>query len=160
MMDGGGLFDFSPAADTRPMITDSFAGGGGASTGIEMALGRSPDVAINHSAAALALHAANHPDTVHLSKNIWQVDPMDAVRNRKVGLAWFSPDCCHFSSAKGGKPVKKSIRDLAWVVVLWAKRVRPEVIFIENVEEFQGWGPLVEVSPGEWRPCGDRKGET
>lgn len=139
----------------RPLIIDSFAGGGGASTGIEMALGRSPDIAINHSADALAMHAVNHPETLHLSKNIWQVDPLDVVGNRRVGLAWFSPDCKHFSKAKGGRPVKRNIRDLAWVVVLWAKRVRPEVIILENVEEFQTWGPVSE----DGRPCHERRGE-
>lgn len=140
----------------RELIMDSFAGGGGASTGIEMALGRSPDYAINHDAEALALHAANHPDTIHLSENIWKVDPLEVVAGRPVGLAWFSPDCKHFSKAKGGAPVKKNIRDLAWVVVNWAKRARPRVIFVENVEEFQGWGPLDENN----QPCKDRKGET
>lgn len=142
--------------DPRPMIIDSFAGGGGASTGIEMALGRSPDVAINHDAAALAMHEANHPDTLHLNSNVWHVDPAEVCRGRRVGLAWFSPDCKHHSKAKGGKPVKKNIRDLAWIVVLWAKRVRPEVIMLENVEEFRDWGPLTE----ENKPCPDRKGQT
>lgn len=141
------------------LIIDSFAGGGGASTGIEMALGRSPDYAINHDAEALALHAANHPDTVHLSKNIYKVDPMDVVGRRKVGLLWASPDCKHFSKAKGGKPVKREIRDLAWTVVLWAERVRPRVIILENVEEFQTWGPLLETEKGIL-PDPDRKGET
>lgn len=126
-----------------PMIIDSFAGGGGASTGIEMALGRSPDVAINHNPAALALHEANHPDTRHLINNIYAVDPRDVVpKGRRAGLAWFSPDCKHFSKAKGGTPVNKNIRDLAWVVVHWAERVAPDVIMLENVEEFQDWGPV------------------
>lgn len=138
------------------IIIDSFAGGGGASTGIEMALGRSPDYAINHDATALALHQANHSETVHLSKNIWQVDPLDVVGRQPVGLAWFSPDCKHFSKAKGGAPVKRNIRDLAWVVCLWAKRVKPRVILLENVEEFQTWGPLTE----DGRPCKVRAGET
>lgn len=145
---------------SHPLIIDSFAGGGGASTGIAMALGRSPDIAINHNATALAMHEANHPDTLHLSKNIWQVDPMDAVGNRPVGLAWFSPDCKHFSKAKGGKPVKRNIRDLAWTVVLWARRARPAVIIVENVEEFEDWGPLTERAPGVFVPCPDRAGET
>ncbi|HEV7345512.1 MAG TPA: DNA cytosine methyltransferase [Devosia sp.] len=145
--------------DDIELIVDSFAGGGGASTGIEMALGRSPDYAINHDAEALALHAANHPDTVHLSKNIYKVDPMDVVGRRKVGLLWASPDCKHFSKAKGGAPVKREIRDLAWTVVLWAERVRPRVIILENVEEFQTWGPLIETPKGIF-PCPDRKGET
>ncbi|QDZ13212.1 hypothetical protein FPZ08_07210 [Devosia ginsengisoli] len=145
--------------DADELIVDSFAGGGGASTGIEMALGRSPDYAINHDAEALALHAANHPETVHLSKNIYKVDPMDVVGRRKVGLLWASPDCKHFSKAKGGAPVKREIRDLAWTVVLWAERVRPRVIILENVEEFQTWGPLVDTPKGIF-PCPDRKGET
>ena len=147
------------APDADELIIDSFAGGGGASTGIEMALGRSPDYAINHDAEALALHAANNPETVHLSKNIYKVDPMDVVGRRKVGLLWASPDCKHFSKAKGGKPVKRNIRDLAWTVVLWAERVRPRVIILENVEEFQTWGPLIETAKGIF-PCPDRKGET
>lgn len=138
------------------IITDSFAGGGGASTGIEMALGRSPDIAINHDAEAIAMHAANHPDTLHLINNIWRVDPRDHVRGRRVRLSWFSPDCKHFSKAKGGKPVSRNIRDLAWVVVHWAKLVRPEVIMLENVEEFQGWGGL----DANDMPDAARKGET
>ncbi|GGD19864.1 DNA cytosine methyltransferase [Aureimonas glaciei] len=159
------FLDFAATAKSpkvRPLIVDSFAGGGGASTGIEMALGRSPDIAINHNAAALAMHEANHPETRHLSKNIWQVDPLQEIGNREVGLAWFSPDCKHFSKAKGGKPVKRNVRDLAWTVVLWAKRARPGVIILENVEEFQDWGPLVETFPGsdKWIPCLERKGET
>ena len=143
-------------SSTQPLIVDSFAGGGGASTGIEMALGRSPDIAINHDAKALAMHAANHPETLHLSKNIWHVDPLDVIGRRRVGLAWFSPDCKHFSKAKGGKPVQKNIRDLAWVVVLWAQRVKPAVIMLENVEEFLTWCPLDEHG----QPDFNRKGET
>ncbi|MCC4299349.1 DNA cytosine methyltransferase [Aurantimonas coralicida] len=144
----------------RPLIVDSFAGGGGASTGIEMALGRSPDIAINHNADALAMHEVNHPGTLHLSKNIWQVEPLEAVGNKPVGLAWFSPDCKHFSKAKGGKPVKRNIRDLAWTVVNWAKRARPGVIILENVEEFQTWGPLIENAKGDFVPDPARRGET
>ncbi|MFN8684152.1 DNA cytosine methyltransferase [Paracoccus sp. P2] len=143
-------------ANGQPLIIDSFAGGGGASTGIEMALGRSPDIAINHDAAALAMHAANHPETLHLNQNIWRVDPSEACAGRRVGLAWFSPDCTHHSKAKGGKPVSRCRRDLAWVVVLWAKRARPDVILLENVEEFRDWGPLTEDN----RPCQVRKGKT
>ncbi len=143
----------------RELVIDSFAGGGGASTGIAQAIGRDPDYAINHDREAIAMHRANHPGTEHLSKNIWQVDPLDVIGNRPVGLAWFSPDCKHFSKAKGGKPVKREIRDLAWVVVLWARRVRPRVIMLENVEEFRDWGPLVERD-GKWMPCPDRRGAT
>lgn len=140
----------------RELVVVGFAGGGGSCTGIAAALGRAPDIAINHDAWALAVHAANHPATLHLSKNIWQVDPHEAVKNRPVGLAWFSPDCKHFSKAKGGRPVKRSIRDLAWVVVLWAKRARPRVIMLENVEEFAQWGPV----SADGQPDATRKGET
>lgn len=142
-----------------PLIVDSFAGGGGASTGIEMALGRSPDIAINHNADALALHAANHPETLHLSENIFKVDPLDYVAGKHVGLAWFSPDCKHFSKAKGGKPVERNIRDLAWVIVLWAERAKPDVIIMENVEEWKEWGPLIETDKG-LMPCPDSRGQT
>lgn len=159
MPDGSGFLSLTPQRIRPylpPMIIDSFAGGGGASTGIEMALGRSPDVAINHDAAALAMHQANHPATLHLNTNIWQVDPSEVCKGRRVGLAWFSPDCKHHSKAKGGKPVQKSVRDLAWVVVLWAKRARPEVILLENVEEFRDWGPLTADN----KPCPERRGQT
>jgi DNA (cytosine-5)-methyltransferase 1 len=138
------------------IIIDSFAGGGGASTGIEMALGRSPDVAINHDADAIAMHEVNHPDTLHLNSNIWQIDPDEVMPGRQIGLAWFSPDCKHHSKAKGGKPLSRNIRDLAWVVVLWAQRRRPRVILLENVEEFQDWCPLDETD----RPAAGRRGET
>lgn len=142
-----------------PLIVDSFAGGGGASTGIEMALGRSPDIAINHNADALALHAANHPETLHLSENIFKVDPLDYVAGKHVGLAWFSPDCKHFSKAKGGKPVERNIRDLAWIIVLWAERAKPDVIIMENVEEWKEWGPLIETERG-LMPCPECRGQT
>lgn len=125
-----------------PMIVDSFAGGGGASTGIEQALGRSPDVAINHSDKALALHQANHPDTLHLDSNIWDIDPLEVSGGRHVGLLWASPDCKHFSKAKGKALRDRNMRDLAWVVVRWAEVVKPDVIILENVEEFPTWGPV------------------
>lgn len=144
---------------SRKLIIDSFAGGGGASTGIEMALGRSPDIAINHNPAALALHAANHPETLHLSENIYHVNPLDHVAGMPVGLAHFSPDCKHFSKAKGGKPVERNIRDLAWIIVLWAERAQPDVITMENVEEWKDWGPLVETDRG-LMPDPERRGET
>lgn len=124
------------------IIVDNFAGGGGASTGIEMAIGKSVDIAINHDPAAIAMHKANHPNTEHYCESVWDIDPVKACRGRKVGLAWFSPDCKHFSKAKGGKPVEKKIRGLAWIVLKWAALVRPRVIMLENVEEFQTWGPL------------------
>lgn len=138
------------------LIVDSFAGGGGASTGIERALGRSPDIAINHDPEALSLHRANHPGTQHFCESVWDVDPVTVTAGRPVGLAWFSPDCKHFSKAKGGKPVEKAIRGLAWVAVKWAKTVRPRVIILENVEEFADWGPLAH----DGRPCPMRKGHT
>jgi DNA (cytosine-5)-methyltransferase 1 len=124
------------------MVVDNFAGGGGASTGIEAALGRPVDIAINHDPEAIALHRANHPEARHFCENIWEVDPSEACAGRPVGLAWFSPDCAHFSRAKGGTPLKKEIRGLAWVVIRWAREVRPRVICLENVEEFTSWGPL------------------
>ncbi|HKW09725.1 MAG TPA: DNA cytosine methyltransferase [Gemmatimonadaceae bacterium] len=142
---------------TRGLVVDSFAGGGGASLGIEMALGRSPDIAINHDREAIALHKANHPRSRHYPENVWAVDPVAACQGRPIDLMWLSPDCTHFSKAKGGKPVKKKIRGLAWVAVRWAKAVRPSVIILENVEEFKGWGP-VSRETGQPRP--DRKGET
>ncbi|WP_283638073.1 DNA cytosine methyltransferase [Marinovum algicola] len=129
---------------SAPLIIDSFAGGGGASTGIELALGRSPDIAINHSAAALALHEANHPETLHLDSNIWDVDPRTVTSGKPVALLWASPDCKHFSKAKGGAVRDRNIRDLAWVVVKWAEDVKPDVIIMENVEEFVTWGPICE----------------
>jgi DNA (cytosine-5)-methyltransferase 1 len=141
---------------TDPLIIDSFAGGGGASTGIEAALGRSPDVAINHSAAALALHAANHPETLHLDSNIWDVDPRTVTGGRPVGLLWASPDCKHFSKAKGGAPKDRNIRDLAWVVVRWMEQVRPAVVLMENVEEFRTWGPI----DNDGQPIKEFEGQT
>lgn len=124
------------------MIIDLFAGGGGASTGIEAALGRKVDIAINHDPTAMAVHAANHPETVHMTASVWEARPLDVTKGEPVELLWASPDCCHFSVAKGGKPRSKGIRSLAWVVVRWAREVRPAVICLENVAEFQGWGPL------------------
>lgn len=137
-------------------VVDNFAGGGGASTGIEIAIGRSVDVAINHDPAAIAMHRANHPTTKHYTEDVWKVDPVEACDGHPVALAWFSPDCKHFSKAKGGKPVSKKIRGLAWVAVKWAKAVRPRVIMLENVEEFQDWGRLDEND----KPDPAYKGET
>jgi DNA (cytosine-5)-methyltransferase 1 len=138
------------------IVVDLFAGGGGASTGIELALGYPPHIAINHDPEAVALHQANHPQTRHFVSDVFEVDPVAVTEGRPVGLLWASPDCKHFSKAKGGKPVSKKIRSLAWVVVKWAKAVRPRVICLENVEEFQTWGPL---GPDD-RPCPLRKGRT
>lgn len=124
------------------LIVDNFAGGGGASTGIEIATGYSVDIAINHDPEAIKMHKANHPNTKHYCENVWSVDPVKACNGHPVGLAWFSPDCKHFSKAKGGKPKDKNIRGLAWVALRWAGLVRPRVIMLENVEEFKTWGPL------------------
>lgn len=141
----------------REIIVDNFAGGGGASTGIEMATGRSVDIAINHDQNAVAMHTTNHPDTLHYCESVFDIEPKTATAGRPVGLAWFSPDCRHFSKAKGAKPVEKAIRGLAWIVVRWALSVRPRVMMLENVEEFKTWGPLLAA---ELRPDPDRSGET
>lgn len=124
------------------LIVDNFAGGGGASTGIEIATGYSVDIAINHDPEAVRMHKTNHPNTRHYCESVWDVDPVKVCGGHPVGLAWFSPDCKHFSKAKGGKPKDKNIRGLAWVALRWAVLVRPRVIMLENVEEFKTWGPL------------------
>ncbi|MGV4222921.1 DNA cytosine methyltransferase, partial [Citrobacter freundii] len=141
----------------REIIVDNFAGGGGASTGIELAIGRSVDIAINHDENAIAMHKTNHPDTLHYCESVFDVDPVAATGGNPVGLAWFSPDCRHFSKAKGAKPVKKEIRGLAWIVLRWALAKRPRVMMLENVEEFKTWGPLLA---DEMRPDPSRTGET
>lgn len=142
------------------IIVDNFAGGGGASTGIELGLNRHVDIAINHDPAAIDMHKVNHPETKHYCESVWDVDPIEACAGRPVGLGWFSPDCKHFSKAKGARPVDKGIRGLAWVVVRWAALVPMRVFMLENVEEFLTWGPVVEVDPGKFKPCPDRRGET
>ena len=139
----------------RELIIDNFAGGGGASTGIELAIGRSVDIAINHDPDAIAMHKVNHPASKHYCESVWEVNPIEATEGKPVALAWFSPDCKHFSKAKGGKPVEKKIRGLAWIVLKWAGKVRPRVIILENVEEFQTWGPIKKG-----RPIKSKKGET
>lgn len=136
------------------LIIDGFAGGGGASLGIEIALGRGPDIAINHDPKAIAMHTANHPHTKHYCESIYNVSPRKVVAGRPVGLAWFSPDCRHHSKAKGGKPVDKQIRGLAWMAKRWAADVKPRMIFVENVIEFEDWGPLLSNN----KPCKLRKG--
>ena len=137
------------------MIIDNFAGGGGASTGIELATGRAVDAAINHDPDAILMHQTNHPQTRHYCESVWDVDPWEVTRGRPVGLAWFSPDCKHFSKAKGSKPVDRNIRGLAWIVLKWAGTVKPRVIILENVEEFQTWGPA-----RKGKPVKSRRGET
>lgn len=140
----------------REIIVDNFAGGGGASTGIEIATGYSVDVAINHDPEAIRMHIANHPSTKHYCESVWDVDPVEVCAGCSVGLAWFSPDCKHFSKAKGGKPKDKNIRGLAWVALRWAGLVRPRVIMLENVEEFKTWGPLNR----RHRPIKKKQGQT
>lgn len=138
------------------ITVDNFAGGGGAGTGIEQGLGRHVDIAINHDPEAIALHRANHPQTRHYVSDVFEIDPREVCQGRPVGLAWFSPDCKHFSKAKGGRPVEKKIRSLAWVAIRWAATVKPRVIMLENVEEFQDWGPLLDTG----YPCPESKGFT
>lgn len=138
------------------LIIDNFAGGGGTSTGLEQAFGRPVDVAINHDPKALAMHRVNHPDTKHYCESVWDIDPIEVTNNQPVGLVWLSPDCKHFSKAKGGKPVEKKIRGLAWVALRWAAKTRPRVIMLENVEEFKTWGDLGE----DGKPCPKSRGRT
>lgn len=143
----------------KELIIDNFAGGGGVSIGISLALGRPVDVAINHDPIAIAMHRINHPETYHYCEDVWAVDPREVVRkfnDAPVALCWLSPDCKHFSKAKGGKPVEKHIRGLAWVAVRWAATVKPRVIILENVEEFKTWGPLLK----DGMPDPDKKGRT
>ncbi|MBB3010671.1 DNA cytosine methyltransferase [Cupriavidus alkaliphilus] len=145
---------------SHELIVDNFAGGGGASCGIELALGRHVDIAINHDPEAVAMHAMNHPQTEHHCESVWDVDPIAVTKGRPVGLGWFSPDCKHFSKAKGGKPRDKNIRGLAFVSLRWALLTEMRVMMLENVEEFVTWGPLMEVESGEFYPDPARKGET
>ena len=153
------------------LVMDYFAGGGGASEGIEWAIGRPVNVAINHNQVALAMHKANHPHTKHYPSDVWEVDPRIATRGKPVDFAWFSPDCKHFSRAKGAKPVEKKIRGLAWVKVKVAATVRPSICVTENVPEFLDWGPLIQKLDKDGSPVfkdgepvlvpdPDRKGET
>lgn len=138
------------------LIIDNFAGGGGTSTGLEQAFNRPVDIAINHDAKALAMHRINHPKTKHYCESVWDIDPIEVTGNQPVGLVWLSPDCKHFSKAKGSKPVEKKIRGLAWVALRWAAKVRPRVIMLENVEEFKTWGDLT----ADGKPCPKQKGRT
>lgn len=137
------------------LIVDNFAGGGGASTGIEMALGRPVNISVNHDPEAVAMHRMNHPVSKHYCEDVWEIDPVKVTGGRPVALAWFSPDCKHFSKAKGAALVNKKIRGLAWVVLRWAAKVKPRIIMLENVEEFTTWGPVIDG-----KPCPDRKGQT
>lgn len=153
--------DFTMSLDLgHELIIDNFAGGGGTSTGLEEAFGRPVDIAINHDPEALAMHAMNHPHTKHLCESVWDVDPIKVTNNQPVGLVWLSPDCKHFSKAKGGTPVAKNIRGLAWVTLRWAAKCKPRVIMLENVEEFMTWGPLLVDADGNFRPDPAKKGKT
>lgn len=138
---------FAQETMTGEIIVDNFAGGGGASTGIEIATGRLVALAVNHDPAAILMHRTNHPYTEHFQASVWDVDPKAVCRGRPVGLAWFSPDCKHFSKAKGAALVDRKIRGLAWITLRWAATVRPRVIILENVEEFQTWGPVRKGKP-------------
>jgi DNA (cytosine-5)-methyltransferase 1 len=149
-----------PLSFPGELIVDNFAGGGGTSTGLEAAFGRPVDIAINHDPEALAMHALNHPHTLHLCEDVWEVDPIAVTGNQPVALVWLSPDCKHFSKAKGGTPVEKKIRGLAWVTLRWAAKCKPRVIMLENVEEFQEWGPLIVDEDGNTRPDPAKKGRT
>ncbi len=142
------------------LVVDNFAGGGGASTGIEQAIGRPVDIAINHDPVALAMHETNHPHTKHYCESVWDINPREVTQGRPVGLAWFSPDCTHHSKARGGKPVSPRVRGLAWVVMRWVGTVRPRIIMLENVEEFVSWGPVVRREDGQQYPCPKRRGHT
>lgn len=145
----------------KEFIIDNFAGGGGASVGIELATGRPVDIAINHDADAIAMHSVNHPYTTHYQEDVFAIDPEKVTGGNPVGIAWFSPDCKHFSRAKGNKPVEHKIRGLSWVIIKWAmSSVAPRCIFMENVEEIQTWGPLVVDADGKNRPDPERSGET
>lgn len=145
-----------PAFNFGGLVIDNFAGGGGASTGIELGLGRPVDIAVNHDPEAVAMHDINHPHTRHHCESVWDIDPRAIVQGRPVDLCWFSPDCKHFSKAKGGIPVSKKIRGLAWVAIRYAATVKPKVIMLENVEEFVTWGPIAI----DGRPCPKNKGRT
>lgn len=138
------------------LIIDLFAGGGGASEGIRAALGRDPDVAVNHDPEAISMHTVNHHDTMHFTADVFEVDPMTIWPEYPVGLLWASPACTHFSKARGSKPVCKQLRSLAWIVVKWARLRKPAQIYLENVEEFTDWGPVLD----DGQPCPIRKGET
>jgi DNA (cytosine-5)-methyltransferase 1 len=140
----------------KELLVDNFAGGGGASQGIYESTGRHVDIAINHDIDAIQMHEMNHPETQHFCESVWDIDPRKVVNGLPVGLAWFSPDCKHFSKAKGSKPVSKNIRGLAWIVIRWAATTRPRVIMLENVEEFKTWGPLLK----DGMPDKDKKGQT
>lgn len=145
------IVDFRPDVDNG-LVVVGFAGGGGSCEGIKQALGFEPHIAMNHNPVAMAMHAVNHQRTLHYPEDIFSVDPKISTGGLPVLLGWFSPDCRHFSKAKGGTPVKKEIRGLAWVVLRWALAVRPRYLMLENVEEFRSWGPLKADKKGNLYP--------
>lgn len=149
-----------PLEFPRELLIDNFAGGGGTSTGLEAAFGRPVDIAINHDPVALAMHALNHPHTKHLCESVWDVDPIEVTKNQPVGLVWLSPDCKHFSRAKGGTPVEQKIRGLAWIAMRWIAKTKPRVLGLENVTDFLNWGPLIVDENGHARPDPAKKGKT
>ena len=140
-----GKFDAANSINEE-LLVDNFAGGGGASEGISNALGREVDIAINHNAEALAMHAQNHPGTTHYCESVFDVDPLEVTKGKPVGVAWFSPDCRHHSKAKGGKPREQGVRGLAWIVLRWALQVKPRIICLENVTALKASG-LESVVP-------------
>lgn len=139
----------------KELVVDLFAGGGGASTGIARAY-REPDVAVNHNPIALAVHRANHPKTAHYVADVYEVDPLEATGGQPVAIIWASPDCRHHSKAKGGAPRDRGVRGLAWVVIRWLYVTKSRLLFLENVEEFCGWGPINE----EGQPIKEERGRT
>lgn len=145
-----------PVQHNKPLIVDHFAGGGGASTGIALALGRGPDIAINHSQVAIDTHELNHPNARHYREDIWQVDPITATGGRAVELMWTSPSCTHHSRAKGAGELSEQLRALPWTAARWAAAVKPDVIVTENVSEMLTWGPLLP----DGRPDPAKKGQT
>ncbi|MBC6308149.1 DNA cytosine methyltransferase [Listeria sp. FSL L7-1582] len=149
---------WKPKKQRFGLIVDNFAGGGGTSTGIEQAIGEPVDIAINHDSEAIRMHEVNHPETKHYCESVYDIDPKKVTKGRSVDLCWLSPDCKHFSKAKGGRPVDKSIRGLAWVAIRWAATVKPRVIMLENVEEFKGWGPVMQNEKGDFVPDPEKKG--
>jgi len=149
--------DFTlPLGFGHERIADNFAGGGGASEAIRMAFGRDPDLALNHDGPALAMHAANHPTTRHYREDVFLLDILRAIGDGPLGAAWFSPTCTHFSKAKGFNILDQKTRGLAWVVCKWGVTLAPRLMFLENVEEFEGWGPLDDAG----RPIKAHKGRT
>ncbi len=141
------------------LCVDNFAGGGGVSVGFEMGVGRHVDIAINHDPLAIDMHKVNHPETKHYCESVWDVDPVAACDGSPVGFAWFSPDCKHFSKALGGTPVNKEIRGLAWVVLRWCSMVPVRMFMVENVIEFTGGGPLINIDKKLY-PDPNLKGQT